>query len=147
MDDTVSITITQQENYKFLVDFGTGLSPLLADEPEPLGNGEGADPSRILLAAVANCLAASLLFALKKFKQDPGRISATATAITGRNENNRLRVTAIEITLSLGRAGSELEHLDRVLAQFEDFCTVSQSVRTGIPIHVKVNDGAGQSLK
>jgi uncharacterized OsmC-like protein len=147
MDDTVSITITQQENYKFLVDFGTGLSPLLADEPEPLGSGEGPDPSRILLAAVANCLAASLLFALKKFKQDPGRISATATAITGRNENNRLRVTAIEVTLSLGRAGSGLEHLDRVLAQFEDFCTVSQSVRAGIPIHVKVNDGAGQSLK
>lgn len=147
MSDSVSITITQQENYKFLVDFGMGLSPLLADEPEPLGSGEGPDPSRILLAAVVNCLAASLLFALKKFKQDPGRITATATALTGRNENNRLRVTAIEVTLSLGRAGSELEHLDRVLAQFEDFCTVSQSVRAGLPIHVKVNDGAGQSLK
>lgn len=147
MSDTIAITITQQENYSFLVDFGAGVPPLLADEPEPLGGGEGPDPSRILLAAVANCLAASLLFALKKFKQDPGRISAVATAITGRNENNRLRVTAIEVTLALGRAGSELDHLDRVLAQFEDFCTVSQSVRSGIPIHVKVNDGAGQSLK
>jgi uncharacterized OsmC-like protein len=147
MGDTVSITITQQENYKFLVDFGTRLPSLLADEPEPLGSGAGPDPSRILLAAVANCLAASLLFALKKFKQDPGRISATATAITGRNENNRLRVTGIDVTLCLGRAGAEIEHLDRVLAQFEDFCTVSQSVRTGIPIQVKVNDAAGLTLK
>lgn len=147
MSDTVSITITQQEDYRFLVDFGVGLPHLLADEPEPLGGGEGPDPSRILLAAVANCLAASLLFALKKFKQDPGRITATATAITGRNENNRLRVSAIEVILSLGRAGSEIEHLDRALAQFEDFCTVSQSVRAGIPIHINVNDGAGQTLK
>lgn len=147
MGDTVSITITQQENYKFLVDFGEGLPPLLADEPEPLGDGEGPDPSRILLAAAANCLAASLLFALKKFKQDPARISATATAVTGRNENNRLRVTAIDVALSLGRPGDEIEHLDRVLAQFEDFCTVSQSVRNGIPIHVRVTDSSGQTLK
>lgn len=147
MSDTVSITITQQENYKFLVDFGDDLPPLLADEPEPLGDGEGPDPSRILLAAAANCLASSLLFALKKFKQDPGRISATATAVTGRNENNRLRVTAIDVALSLGRPGDEIEHLDRVLAQFEDFCTVSQSVRDGIPIHVRVTDGGGQTLK
>lgn len=147
MSDAVTITVTQQENYKFLVDFGSGLSPLLADEPEPLGGGEGPDPSRILLAAVANCLAASLLFALKKFKQDPGRLTVTATAVTDRNESNRLRVSAIEATLALGREAAGIDHLDRALAQFEDFCTVSQSVRNGIPIHVQVQDGGGQRLK
>lgn len=147
MSDTVTITVTQQENYKFLVDFGAGLPHFLADEPEPLGGGEGPDPSRILLAAVANCLASSLFFALKKFKQDAGRMTATATATTGRNENNRLRITAIDVALSLGHPGSAVEHLDRILAQFEDFCTVSQSVRSGIPIQVHVLDGDGQTLK
>ncbi|MDO8346288.1 MAG: hypothetical protein Q7S85_00150 [Rugosibacter sp.] len=56
-------------------------------------------------------------------------------------------MTAIDVTLSLGRTGNEIEHLDRVLAQFEDFCTVSQSVRSGIPIHVRVTDGGGRTLK
>ncbi|MDO8346287.1 MAG: hypothetical protein Q7S85_00145 [Rugosibacter sp.] len=71
MSDTVSITIRQEEGYKFLVDFGAGLPPLIADEPEPLGGGEGPDPSHILLAGVANCLAASLLFALKNSSRIP----------------------------------------------------------------------------
>jgi hypothetical protein len=34
-----------------------------------------------------------------------------------------------------------------VLAQFEDFCTVSMSVRQGIAIRVQVLDAAGAVLK
>ena len=71
MSNTVSVTITQQSNYQFLVDFGTGISPLQADEAAPLGAGEGLSPSQLLLAAVTNCLSASLFFALQKFKQVP----------------------------------------------------------------------------
>ena len=68
MSNTVSIT--QQNNYQFLVDFGTG-TPVQADEAAPLGAGEGLSPSQLLLAAVTNCLSASLFFALQKFKQVP----------------------------------------------------------------------------
>jgi hypothetical protein len=32
--------------------------------------------------------------------------------------------------------------LDRILAQFEDFCVVTQSVRTAIPVDVRVLDNA-----
>ena len=42
---------------------------------------------------------------------------------------------------------AELEHLDRVLAQFEEFCTVTQSVRQGIPVTVQVRDATGATLK
>lgn len=70
MSNTVSVTITQQSNYQFLVDFGTGIPAVQADEPAPLGAGEGPSPSQLLLAAVTNCLSASLFFALQKFKQD-----------------------------------------------------------------------------
>jgi hypothetical protein len=34
-----------------------------------------------------------------------------------------------------------------VLGQFEEFCTVSQSVRAGIPIRVQVKDARGAILK
>jgi hypothetical protein len=50
-------------------------------------------------------------------------------------------------TLTLGVQAGQLEHLDRVLSQFEAFCTVTQSVGQGIPIAVQVFDAAGVRLK
>jgi uncharacterized OsmC-like protein len=147
MSDNASVTITRQSGYQFLVDFGAAMPSLLADEPAPLGQGAGPAPDHLLLAAVANCLSASLLFSLQKFKQDPGTLVATATPEMGRNENKRLRIVGIHVKLALGQAAASIEHLDRVLAQFEEFCTVSMSVRQGIPIHVQVQDGTGAILK
>jgi uncharacterized OsmC-like protein len=147
MSDNASVTITRQSGYQFLVDFGAAIPQLLADEPAPLGQGAGPAPDHMLLAAVANCLSASLLFSLQKFKQDPGTLVATATPEMGRNADKRLRITGINVKLELGQAAAEIEHLDRVLAQFEEFCTVSMSVRQGIAIHVQVQDGSGAILK
>ncbi len=143
MSHTVRITVTQQSNYQFLVDFGSALPQMLADEPAPLGTGAGPSPSHLLLSAVTNCLSSSLFFALQKFKQDAGGITTTATARIDRNEESRLRVLDIAVTIRLGKGGAEITHLDRILEQFELFCTVSQSVRHGIPISVAVEDGQG----
>ncbi len=143
MSHTVSITVTQQGNYQFLVDFGAAIPKLLADEPAPLGAGEGPSPAHLLLSAVANCLSSSLFFALQKFKQDAGGIMTTATARIDRNEESRLRVLDIAVTIHLGKGGAEISNLDRILSQFEAFCTVSQSVRHGIPIAVAVEDSQG----
>lgn len=145
--DNAIVTITRQSGFQFLVDFGPGMPAMLADEPEPLGQGSGPAPNHMLLAAVANCLSASLVFALQKFKQDPGQLKATATPEMGRNADKRLRIVGIKVKLELGRPAAELEHLERVLAQFEEFCTVSMSVRQGIAIQVQVMDGAGTVLK
>ncbi len=147
MSENASVTITRQSGYQFLVEFGPLIPQLLADEPAPLGQGGGPAPDHMLLAAVANCLSASLLFALQKFKQDPGALTATATPEMGRNENKRLRIQRIHVQLELGKTAGEIEHLDRVLAQFEEFCTVSMSVRQGIAIDLQVRDGAGALLK
>jgi len=147
MNDEVSVTITRQDRYRFLVDFGAGIAKMVLDEPAPLGEGAGPSPTQLLAAAVANCLSASLLFAHGKFKEDPGSLRTTAVCEIGRNENNRLRVTGIKVAITLGVAPETLGHLDRVLAQFEDFCTVSQSVRTGIPFTVSIRSPDGRVLK
>jgi uncharacterized OsmC-like protein len=147
MSSTATVTLTRQSGFQFLIDFGLDTPALFSDEPPPLGQAAGPAPNHILLAAVANCLSASLVFALNKFKQDPGRLKATATATVGRNEANRLRIQAIDVHLELEKPGAELEHLDRVLAQFEEFCTVSMSVRQGIAIGVRVSDADGVVLK
>lgn len=147
MSEEASVTITRQDKYRFLVDFGPGIAAAVADEPAPLGDGAGPSPSQLLAAAVTNCLAASLVFAHAKFKEDPGRLTATAHCAFGRNESNRLRVTGITVAITLGVPPETLSHLDRALAQFEDFCTVSQSVRTGIPFTVTVSGPDGRTLK
>lgn len=147
MSETATVTITQQQNYQFLVDFGDAIPTMMADAPVPAGEGTGPDPEHILLAAVANCLSASLLFSLQKFKQDAGGITTKATCTLGRNEKNRLRVQMIDVSIQIKKPGVEVEHLDRILGQFEEFCTVSQSVQAGIPIKVRVLDGTGITLK
>ena len=96
---------------------------------------------------MANCLSASLVFAIGKFKGDPGDLVTTATWEVGRNEHNRLRITGVNVAITLGVTADALPRLDRALEQFEDFCTVSQSVRSGIPFNVTVKDAGGAVLK
>ncbi|MDD2545611.1 MAG: OsmC family protein [Burkholderiaceae bacterium] len=146
-DAPITITLTQQRDYQFLVDFGAPVSRLLADEPPPLGQAAGPSPVQLLCAAVGNCLSDSLLFALRKFKQNPEPIHCTVSADVGRNAGQRLRVLGMQATLQLGVPSTQLEHLDRVLDSFETYCTVTQSVGQGFPIAVQVLDGEGSVLK
>ncbi|MDZ4124505.1 MAG: hypothetical protein U1E02_10060, partial [Hydrogenophaga sp.] len=39
MTEQAIVTITRQSGYQFLVDFGPNIATMLADEPEPLGQG------------------------------------------------------------------------------------------------------------
>lgn len=147
MASEVTITLTRRSGYQFEIDFGAALPTLLSDEPSPLGQGQGPTPNHLLLAAVANCLSASLTFALTKFKNDPGALRAVARSTVERNAQGRLRIGRIAVNIQLERPAASYEHLDRILAQFEEFCTVSMSVRQGIAIDVRVLDGTGHPLK
>jgi len=141
------VVLRQQQDFQFAIDFGAGIPPLMGDENPPLGQGQGPTPVQLLAAAVGNCLSDALLFALRKFKQAPEPISCEVTAEIGRNAENRLRVLGLDVALTLGVPAAKLEHLDRVLDQFEAFCTVGASVAQGIPLHVSVRDADGQQLK
>lgn len=142
-----SIELRQQADYRFEAHFDDPAVPVLVtDEPAPLGHGAGPNPARLLGTAVANCLAASLLFAMRKFKNAPEPLRAVATVTVGRNAENRARITRIAVDLHLGAAAAGMTALDRVLGQFEDFCIVTQSVRAGIPVDVRVIDRDGAVL-
>ncbi|PZO11668.1 MAG: peroxiredoxin [Burkholderiales bacterium] len=144
---TVSVSLRQQADYRFDIRFGDNIPSLIADEPAPLGKGEGPSPAQLLAASVGNCVSDSLLFALRKFKQAPEPLRCEVTAEVGRNPEGRLRILGIHATITLGVAASALEHLDRALAQFEEFCTVTQSVRQAVPVRVTVIDATGQTLR
>ncbi|MGC1818413.1 MAG: OsmC family protein [Casimicrobiaceae bacterium] len=141
------VELEQQEDFQFTIRFGDSIPALAADESPPLGKGAGPTPVQLLAAAVGNCLSDSLLFALRKFKQAPEPIRAVVDAGVGRNPQNRLRVERIGVRITLGVPASSLQHLDRALGQFEEFCTVAQSVRQGIDVDVEVYDSIGARLK
>ncbi len=144
---TETVHLVQRQDYQFDMQFGGKTLGWVADEPEPLGQGVGPSPVQLLAAAVGNCLSDSLLFALRKFKQAPEPIRCEVSADVGRNAENRLRILSMQATLTLGVPAASLQHLDRVLEQFEGFCTVTQSVRAGIPVDVRVFDSTGAQLQ
>ncbi len=147
MANTITVKLKQEQDFRFAIHFAEGMPVLYADESPPLGAGAGPNPAQLLAAAVGNCMSDSLLFALRKFKQHPEPIQTEATATIDRNAENRLRVQNINVKLTLGAAASNLAHLDRALDQFEEFCTVGQSVRQGIPLAIEVYDSEGLRLK
>ncbi|MDP4003243.1 OsmC family protein [Methylobacterium sp. NEAU K] len=151
MDAGSTIRIRQVGNgagaYVFAVDFGGARPELMTDEALPIGGDTGPVPEQLLISGVANCLCASLVFALGKFRQDAQGVEAEATCQVERNPEGRLRITGIDVRIRLGAAAAEMPRIDRVLEQFERFCTVSESVKAGIPVSVSLADGCGTRLK
>jgi uncharacterized OsmC-like protein len=146
-EKSITVRLQQQADYRFDIRFDDTMPVLTSDEPAPLGTGLGPSPVQLLCAAVGNCLSDSLLFAFRKFKQAAEPIQCEVQAQVGRNEQGRMRVLRMDAKLKLGVSANQLEHANRVLSQFEEFCTVTQSVGQGIPIHTRVMDIHGVILK
>ena len=137
---TFDLTAIRDEGYRFTIRFdGPEVPPLVTDEPPPLGKAQGPNPSRLLAAALVNCLAASLLFALTKKGVAVKGLEATAHVELGRNEQNRLRVLGVKVmvTPTVG-SDSSAAAIDDAIDAFEDFCVVTQSVRSGLSVDVRV---------
>lgn len=146
MDDTntFSVNLELLENFVFKIDFDE-YGYILSDEPPPLGQGEGPNPARLIGAAVANCLCASLLFAIRKKKQDLPSIKARVDGEIKRVEGF-WRITRINVAIDAETASVDTEVLNASLQQFENFCLVTQSIRQGIPVHVELKNEKGEVL-
>ncbi|NIE55459.1 MULTISPECIES: OsmC family protein [unclassified Burkholderia] len=143
----VSVDVAQQARFCFEVVFaGTTLAPVLTDEPPPHGGGRGPNPIRLLAAAVATCLAASLQFALEKQHVDPQPIAAHIDVDMVQNEAGRVRVGAMSVRLSIGKTWADLAVATRVLDQFDAYCVLTESLREGIPVAIDLCDVNGAAL-
>lgn len=139
------VTLKRQQGVQFVIGFGEDRH-LISDAKPPIGRGQGADSEQLLAAAVTNCLCASLAFSLAKYKNPEVGMHATSTLQALPNADGRLRVSGIEIEIRLAAAKAALRWLDRVLAQYESFCTVTQSVRRAINVTVRIVDSDGEVL-
>ncbi len=134
-----AISMRQIENFEFEVRFDKEQhAPLRMDEPEPLGRDAAPNASRVLAAAIGNCLTASLLFCCRKARVDLGPMQTRVQVKLARNERGRLRIAGVDVEIDPRFAPGEREKAARCLQLFEDFCVVTQSVREGVPVEVRV---------
>jgi organic hydroperoxide reductase OsmC/OhrA len=139
------VELELREGYEFRAAFpGTELGPLVLDEPPPLGAGRGPNAARLVAAAVAHCLSASALYCLRRARVGVRGLRAEVRATLVRNERGRWRLGPLTVTLRPELDAADRDRLDRCLELFEDFCVVTQSVRAGLDVRVRVvsEDGA-----
>lgn len=142
-----TIHLEQLEDYEFKVRFDwEQLDEVLMDEPPPLGSRQGPNASRMLAAAVGNCLSASLMYCLARSEVPPHSLATQVTCRIVRNERKRLRVGGLDVRIALAEPLTESARLKRCLQLFEDFCVVTASIREGIPVEVTVTDTQGEPL-
>ena len=103
MSEPFKVNVEHWQNFQFMIDFNQhGVPDLLTDEPPPLGEGRGPNPAALLAAAVGNCLAASLLFCLKKAHIQPQLVRAAVEGQMVRNERGRMRIHELRVRLEPG---------------------------------------------
>ena len=106
---------------------------------DPVGGDVGPNASKVLAAAMGNCLTASLLFCLNKARAEVGGIETNVEGRMRRNEKGRWRIAEINVDISpemdMEYFGSQYERCSKL---FEDFCIVSKSIEEGIPVNVQV---------
>ncbi len=145
LDRTRFVEIEHLDKFRFNVEFGGAIPPIVADEPAPLGEGAGPDAARLLAAAMGNCLSASLLLCLQKSRLDVRDMKAAVTLRIERNEQGRLRVGRGDVRITVDVDG-EPAKVARCGAMFEDYCIVTATVRRAFPVSVQVVRPDGEVL-
>jgi organic hydroperoxide reductase OsmC/OhrA len=133
------VTVSRRQGFSFSAGFDNdGWPAVLVDEPRPVGGGAAPNPTRMMGVAVGSCLSASLLFCLGKARVDVDGFESTVEGTVSRNADGRLRITELRVTLAPSVHNADRQRMQGCLSLFEEFCTVTASVRRGIPIHVEV---------
>jgi uncharacterized OsmC-like protein len=137
-DRTHHVTVRLARGYEFVAEFTDLACPsaIVFDEPAPLGRGDAPNAAAVLGAAIGNCLAASFAFCLRRARIEPADLTANVTTHVVRDEKGRHRIGSIDVELTPEFGMDVVPRTERCEALYEDFCTVTASVRRGIPVHV-----------
>jgi uncharacterized OsmC-like protein len=133
-----SVSLQLNAGYAQRVHFDSNGPDIVMDEAPPLGDGFGPAPTRMLAAAVGGCLAASLAFCMRKARLDLQQIETTVHGAVARDARGRLRVRSLDVLLEPTVPAEQIELVPRCASVFEDYCTVTASIRSALPVHVTV---------
>jgi uncharacterized OsmC-like protein len=139
LTESVLTKLELLEGYRFRVEFDVdGVPSLVVDEMKPIGEGFGPNPTRLLSAAVGHCLSSSLLYCLGKAKIKVRKLDTTVKADTERNKEGYRRIAGLDVQIHLEVEDEDKLRVPPCLRIFENYCTVTQSVRKGIEVKVNV---------
>jgi len=100
----------------------------------------GPDASRLLAMAVLGCLSASFIFCFSKRDFTIEDLEAEAIVTIFRNEKGFVRVKKIDVNINPEIKNPEIKkRANQCKKMFEQYCTITASVREGIDINVNVN--------
>ncbi|UCH31823.1 MAG: OsmC family protein [Candidatus Bathyarchaeota archaeon] len=137
ISNIITTKLRQLQDYKFNVEFDEKSLPnLVVDEIPPIGGSTGPNPPRLLSAAVGHCLSSSLIYCLSKARVKVNAVETMIKTEIERNEKGRQRVKKIDVLIDLDVDKEDKERVLRCLKLFEDYCTVTQSIRKGIEVNV-----------
>jgi uncharacterized OsmC-like protein len=101
----------------------------------------GPDPSRLLASAILGCLSASFVFCLQKRNLKLDDFKAEAEILIERNEKKLLRVKEINVSLNPQTTDPiVLKRINQCKKMFEQYCTITESVRAGIDVNLKFSN-------
>ncbi len=137
------VTVEWLEDLTFKLNFGNPVLPeLKIDETHDVESPEavGPDPSKLLVSAVMGCLNASFAFCLKKARIPLKGMKAVGELTSERNEEGFWRVKKIDVELVPEIAIDKgIPRMERCMEIFHNYCTITESVRQGIPVDVTIN--------
>ncbi|HVA37342.1 MAG TPA: OsmC family protein [Candidatus Dormibacteraeota bacterium] len=134
---SLMVVLDHRQGYEFNAHVeGTEIPDLITDEGPPLGGDAGPNPAALLTTAIANCLSSSLLFCLKKARVPVEGMRTRATAEKVRDERGRLRIGSVRVAIEVTMPPEHRERFERCRGLFEDYCTVTASVRQALPVEV-----------
>jgi uncharacterized OsmC-like protein len=138
-DNTIVTKLNLVDGYKFNVHTDVDYIPdFLVDETKPDGEGLGPNPPRLLATAVGHCMSSSLIFCLKKARIPIKKMETKVKTNLFRNEKGYLRIRNIDIQIALKVDEEDKSRIQRCLTLFEEYCTVTQSIRKGIEVNVNI---------
>ncbi len=137
------ISVEWLEDLTFKLNFENPvLSEIFIDETHDVESAEavGPDPSKLLLAAVMGCLNTSFAYCLKKARIPLKSMKAIGELTSKRNEEGFWRVTKLDIeVIPEIEIEKGIPRMEKCMEIFHDYCTITQSVRQGIPVNVTIN--------
>jgi uncharacterized OsmC-like protein len=116
-----------------------------SDEPDPVGKASAPATPALLGAAIGHCLSASLLEALRHAHLEVTALTAQVVSVVRANSEGLPRIDHVDVVIKpvLAATAPRARRCEEV---FEQHCTVTSSVRTGIDVRVRVDwDGGTNS--
>jgi uncharacterized OsmC-like protein len=100
----------------------------------------GPNASRLLAMAVLGCLSASFIFCFSKRNFTIEDLDAEAIVTTFRNKKGFVRVKKIDVNIKTQLESPEIrKRADQCKKMFEQYCTITASVREGIEVNVNLD--------